>query len=82
VGLDPGAAKSAFSRYLDGTTFSATQIRFINQIIDYLTQKGTMDPELLFRHPFDALNSGLFKEEEASNIIEIVRNITKNAEVA
>lgn len=47
VGCDRAAAKQAFARYLQGTTFSANQIRFVETIIDYLTQNGVMDPDRL-----------------------------------
>src|SRR5688572_30244198 len=40
VGLDRETAKEAFSVYLSRKTLTANQIRFIDQIIDYLTQNG------------------------------------------
>ena len=52
VGLDRNAAKQAFARYLEGTTMSANQIRFVENIIDFLTQNGLMDPGLLYEPPF------------------------------
>ncbi|MBP0009368.1 MAG: hypothetical protein J7524_11920 [Roseofilum sp. Belize BBD 4] len=48
VGLDRKAAKEAFSKYLDTNNFSGNQIRFIENIIDYLTQNGVMSPGLLY----------------------------------
>ncbi|PSN14198.1 heavy metal transporter [filamentous cyanobacterium CCT1] len=76
VGLDRGAAKEAFSRYLQGETLSATQIRFIEEIIDTLTQHGIMDPGLLYEDPFTGLHQegveGLFSDDDVDNIISIV----------
>ncbi len=76
VGLDRAAAKAAFSRYLENTYFTANQIRFVEQIIDFLTQQGTMEPHLLYEPPFTDLHSegldGLFQDEDADNIITII----------
>src|SRR5262249_26083699 len=83
VGLDREAAKRAFDRYLDSTVFNSRQIQFINQIIDYLTQNGVMDPRMLFEHPFTNISSsgpsGLFKEDDATTIVKIIRSINVNA---
>lgn len=78
VGLDRAAAKAAFSEYLEDSLFSANQIRFIEQIIDLLTQQGTMEPRLLYEAPFTDLHSsgldGLFNDDEAHHIITIIRS--------
>lgn len=83
VGLDREAAKKAFDRYLDTTTFDARQIQFINQVIDYLTQNGVMDPKMLFEHPFTNLSPGgpttLFSEDDAAVIVGIIRSFKTNA---
>ncbi|MFK8186430.1 MAG: DEAD/DEAH box helicase family protein [Phormidesmis sp.] len=86
VGLDRAEAKTAFAHYLEGTTFSANQIRFVENIIDYLTQNGTMDPGLLFEAPFTDTHtkglSGVFNDTEALRILKIVNafNITAGAD--
>jgi len=76
VGLDRSAAKAAFSRYLEGENLGATQIRFIEEIIDNLTQKGVMDPGLLYEEPFTGLHEegveGLFEDDDVDNIISII----------
>lgn len=83
VGLDREAAKRAFDRYLDTTSFNANQIQFVNQIIDHLTQNGVMDPKLLFQHPFTNFSAdgpaSLFGEEEAGKIVGIIRAVSTNA---
>jgi type I restriction enzyme, R subunit len=79
VGMDRSAAKKAFERYLDGKLFNSRQIQFINMVIDYLTQNGAMDPNALFDHPFTNLSAegplSLFPEEQASDIISIIKNL-------
>jgi type I restriction enzyme R subunit len=86
VGLDREAAQRVFDSYLDTTSFSSNQIRFIKQIIDYLTQNGVMDPNMLFEHPFTNLSptgpTGLFRDEDAAKIVRIIRTINTNAEAA
>lgn len=48
VGLDRTAALEAFENYLDGTRFSADQVRFVNLIVEVLTKNGVMEPARLF----------------------------------
>ena len=52
VGLDQNAAKEAFADYLNDASFNATQIDFINTIINWLCQNGTMEPSCLYDPPF------------------------------
>lgn len=84
IGLDRAAAKAAFNAYLEGTGFGANQIRFVETIIDYLTQNGVMDPELLYEPPFTDMHyeglDGVFPDE-ADNIISIVRSFNDTVDV-
>lgn len=81
VGLDRNAAKASFAKYLEHTTFNATQIRFVETIIDYLTQNGVMDAGLLYEPPFTDLHyeglDGVFPPDEADTIISIVRSFNQ-----
>jgi len=81
VGLDRNAAKEAFSKYLQGTNFTANQIRFVERIIDYLTQNGIMDPGLLYEPPFTHFHyeglDGLFNDADADLIIATVRSFNE-----
>ncbi|WP_320122993.1 DEAD/DEAH box helicase family protein [uncultured Sphaerochaeta sp.] len=83
VGLDRGAAKNAFGKYLDGTRFNATQIRFIEMIIDHLTKNGVMNPGRLYEQPFTGFHyeglEGVFESAAAGEIIEILQLINANA---
>jgi len=82
VGLDREAAKKAFSKYLNSEMFSATQIRFVELIIDHLTQNGVMDPGLLYEQPFTGLHfeglDGVFPGAGADEIIGIVQRVNEN----
>jgi type I restriction enzyme R subunit len=85
VGLDRHAAKQAFARYLEGTTFSANQIRFIENIIDMLTKNGMMNPGALYETPFTDSHpeglDGIFNDDEADKIILIVRSFNESVDV-
>lgn len=85
VGLDRNAAKQAFSKYLEQSQFSANQIRFVEEIIDQLTQKGIIDPGILYEPPFTDLHQegldGVFTQEaDADNIITIISSFNRNAD--
>lgn len=81
VGLDRNAAKQVFISCLEDSTFSANQIRFVETIIDYLTQNGVMDPGLLYQPPFTDLHyeglDGIFEANDADQIIAIVRSFNQ-----
>jgi type I restriction enzyme R subunit len=83
IGLDREAAKQAFGQYLARKTLTANQIRFIDQIIDYLTQNGVMDPGLLYEAPFTDYSSigldGVFSDKDASGIVSILGSIREAA---
>jgi len=83
VGLDREAAAEAFGGFLDGTIYTATQIRFTDQIISYLTQNGTMDPGLLYEPPFTDIHDegldGVFGDDGATKIVRLIDDINKHA---
>jgi type I restriction enzyme R subunit len=83
IGLDREAAKKAFGDYLSRKTLTANQIRFIDQIIDYLTRNGVMDPGLLYEAPFTDYSStgldGIFEDKDASGIVSILGSIRQAA---
>jgi type I restriction enzyme R subunit len=83
VGLDRSTVQAAFAAHLQNGTYSANQIRFIEQIIDYLTQNGVMDAGLLYEQPFTNYSplglDGLFPETAAADIAQIIMSINRNA---
>ena len=84
VGLDRNAAKQAFARYLEDNNFTANQIRFVETIIDYLTQNGIMNPGLLYESPFTDIHyeglDGVFEEDDADQIISLVRSFNETVD--
>jgi type I restriction enzyme, R subunit len=83
AGLDREEAKRAFNDFLDGQRYNSNQIEFVNMIVDYLTQNGVMDAALLYEAPYTNFNtsglSGVFSDNEATKIVEILESIKLNA---
>ncbi|MBS1720436.1 MAG: DEAD/DEAH box helicase family protein [Armatimonadetes bacterium] len=86
VGLDRQAAKQAFNEFLSGETMSANQVEFVNLIIDYLTEHGTMEPGMLYESPFTDLSplgpERLFGEERTQRIFGALQKIRQLALVS
>jgi len=83
VGLERDAAKRAFDAFLSGKTLSANQIEFLNMVIDHLTERGAMDPRLLYESPFTDLSdlgiAGVFTEGEVVQVISILEDVRRRA---
>jgi type I restriction enzyme R subunit len=83
VGLDRNAAKELFAEFLAEGTHTATQIRFINEIIDELTSRGVMDPVRLYDPPFSDLApmgpESLFSSKETGDIFDLLSLIQEMA---
>ena len=83
-GLDREAAKQAFDRFQSLRTLSANQIEFLNMIIDHLTERGVMDPGLLYESPFTDLDAmgveGVFKKPgDVVELVDILKEVRKRA---
>lgn len=76
VGLDRKAVQEAFSKYLQGSSYNEKQIRFIEMMIDHLTQNGVLDAAQLYEAPFNQIHyegiDGVFSEADADNIFGVV----------
>lgn len=86
TGLDREAAKTAFQTFLDGLSQAPTadQIQFVNMIIDYLTERGIMEPRCLYESPFTDLDSfgveGVFpRTADVQELIAILEDIKRRA---
>ena len=83
IKLDRNAAKELFAEFLAEGTHTASQIRFINEIIDELTSRGVMDPVRLYDPPFSDLApmgpEGLFSSKEAGKIFGLLSLIQEPA---
>lgn len=86
VGLNMDAAKKAFSDYLDHNNLNTKQIYFVNQIIEYLVQNGTMtDFRVMQDAPFTD-NGGVTEVftdlNQWADIRKIIDQINANANVS
>ncbi|WP_108484108.1 DEAD/DEAH box helicase family protein [Oceaniglobus ichthyenteri] len=83
IGLDRAAAKDAFSEIVVSQNLNADQTEFINTIIDYLTETGTVEPRLFYESPFTDINdlglAGLFSKEQSAEIIRVVEQLNQVA---
>jgi type I restriction enzyme, R subunit len=81
LGLDRQAAKKAFDDALDPTAMTANQIEFINLIIDHLTERGVVDPGLLYDSPFTDKNdqglAGVFPMEQSQRVIGVLERLNR-----
>ncbi|WP_338462183.1 type I restriction-modification enzyme R subunit C-terminal domain-containing protein [Synechococcus elongatus IITB7] len=86
VGLDRNAAKEAFSEFLSDRLYSAAQIQFVNEIINYLTTHGVMDKALLYEPPFtNYCATGpeeLFEDDSIDQLCDIIDLVSARAETA
>lgn len=83
VGLDREAAKHVFDGFQAARTLSANQIEFLNLVIDYLTERGVMEPRLLYESPFTDLDAlgveGVFDGASVIVLIGILDDVQKRA---
>jgi len=79
VGLEGKAVEEAFSAFLDISSLSADQIKFVEGIKRYFTDKGVMNPNDLFNPPFTHIHSegifGLFDDTKAGKIINTIKEL-------
>ncbi len=73
----------AFSRYLDQRNFTAAQIQFVKQILNYFIEKGRFNKGELWERPFTDMHSqgphGLFKEQEILGLVQVIDDINGKA---
>ncbi len=83
VGLDREAAKRALDDFTANKNLSADQIQFVNMVIDYLTERGAMDPRLLYESPFTDIDpmgvEGVFGHTEAAQLITVLDDVRRRA---
>jgi type I restriction enzyme R subunit len=82
VGLDRAAVAGAFSQFIaDGAT--ARQIEFIDLVIEHLTERGAMDPGLLYESPFTDLAphgpEQIFDFDDARKLVALIEGVNQSA---
>lgn len=83
VGLERETAMQAFNEFVSGTTVTASQIEFIDLVVQELTQNGVMEPDRLFQSPFTDLNAqgplGLFPPAKVTQMVQVLEGIRERA---
>ena len=85
VGLDRAAAMRAFSKFLDDKHYNANQIRFVQMVIEFLADNGTIDPRRIYDSPFISVAPQgpelLYSSSDADEFFEIVKHFYDTADV-
>jgi type I restriction enzyme R subunit len=83
VGLDRQAAKNALSAFIAKGNLRATQIQFLDEIVNYLTEHGCMDASRLYESPYTDFNpqgvDGVFNSHQVDGLISILEDIRRRA---
>lgn len=86
IGLNRNAAKQAFAEFLEQAPLHPDQINFLNEVVEYLVTNGVMEPKEMFEVPFTLHHDqgvvGILGQEMAGKIVELVKKINGNADVA
>ncbi len=86
VGLDRTAVQAVFSQFLNDRSLTASQIRFVEMVIEQLTRCGVMDASALYEAPFTNLYAegpeGLFagKSNVISGIFATLDSLQRNVQ--
>ena len=79
IGLDRAAAKRAFDSFTAGRNLTSHQLEFLDMMIGHLTERGAMDPRLLYESPFTDLDpmgiEGVFGEGEVVHLLAILNDV-------
>ena len=83
VGLDRTAAKRAFAKFLDDKRYTANQIEFVNLVINYLTEYGTIAPARIYDSPFTTVApegpETIFETPDLDEFFNIVKHLHDTA---
>ena len=83
VGLDREAAKRALGGFTQGRALTPNQIEFIDLIVNYLTERGAMEPSRLYESPFTDMDdmgvSGLFQPAEVKELVRLINEVKSRA---
>ena len=76
VGMDREAAKEALASFTNGKALSASQLEFVNLIVDHLTAHGAIEPARLYESPFTDITpkgpDGLFPAADLDVLVRVI----------
>ena len=83
IGMDRGAAMEAFADFLTGRTLTASQIEFVDLIVDHLSNQGVVSAARFYESPFtDIAPTGpqaIFTEDEVQALVVILDRVRASA---
>ena len=83
LGLDRAAVVEALSEFTVGTTFTRNQLAFADLLVDQLTQRGVIDPRLLYEAPFTGVAptgpEKIFTSAQVKALIHTLETISATA---
>ena len=86
VGLDREAAMAAFSALIGSGTASASQLQFIEEIVQHLTEHGAMPAERLYASPFTDIHAqgpeGVFESATVERLFKTLEQFEPQQEAA
>lgn len=86
VGMDRAAAKEALAKFTTGRTLTASQLEFVNLIVDHLTEHGVVEAARLYESPFTDVTSrgpdGIFAPKELNELLRVLESVRAAAMAA
>jgi len=86
IGMDRAAATDALSEFTAGATLTANQQSFVALIVEQLTQRGIVEPSLLYEAPFTNYAptgpEGLFGASKVTDLLSVLERISGTAEAS
>ncbi|MDO9203224.1 MAG: type I restriction-modification enzyme R subunit C-terminal domain-containing protein, partial [Hydrogenophaga sp.] len=83
VGLDRQAATEALGGFLQDKTLGSNQMEFLNLVVNHLTERGVVNPALLYEPPFTGYApqgpDGLFTSAQVDQLFQTLDRIRATA---
>ncbi|WP_127844561.1 DEAD/DEAH box helicase family protein [Psychroflexus aestuariivivens] len=81
LGFSPKKVDQAFANFINEYELNSEQIKFVETLKSFFTSNGKINPEKLYEAPFKEFHSqgvdGVFSEDQADNIFEIVSSLNE-----